>query len=139
MSIMAEVYFNIRRKVFSVVEEGRVVQHLTRVHMRGCRFRVGDAGRRRVIKQTKKNVHAKVYGELVEAFSCEGGRAATYNPYRDLTFVHRDDGSPVFQADRVLLEVVEGKGRITVWVDSIGEKEKERCQTPLSTSPSSAA
>jgi len=136
---MAEVYFNIRRKVFSVVVGGRVVQHSSRVYLRDCRFKVSDAGRRRVIKETKKNVHAKVLGELVDEFSCEGGRAATYNPYRDLTFVHRDDGSPVFQADRVLLEVVEGKGRITVWSDSQREQENESCPTSHFTSRSSVA
>lgn len=114
----SEVYFNIRRKVFSVKQNGRVVRHAARLCMTGCDFRVSDLGRRRVIKEQRKNVHAKVHGEVVEDFNWKGGRGATYNPYRDMTFVHRDDGSPVFKADRVLLEVVEGKGRITVWSDS---------------------
>jgi hypothetical protein len=134
---MAEVYFNIRRKVFSVVVGGRVVRHSSRVYMKDCRFKVGEKGRQRVIKEQKKNVHAKVHGDLVDGFSCDGGREATYNPYRDLTFVHRDDGSPVLRGERVLLEVVEGKARIIVWSDSRREKENERCQNPPSTSRSS--
>lgn len=113
----SEVYFNIRRKVFSIKQGGKVVRHASKVCMKCCDFRVSDLGRRRVIKEQRKNVHAKVYGEIVDE-QWEGGRAATYNPYRDMTFVYRDDGSPVFKADRVLLEVVEGKGRITVWSDS---------------------
>ena len=136
---MAEVYFNIRRKVFSIVVDGRVMRHASRVCMRNCRFKVSDAGRLRVIKDQKKNVHAKVHDEVVHCFPRQGGRAATYNPYRDLTFVHRDDGSPVFEADRAVLEVVEGKARITVWADSQGEQEKEPCPNSPSMSRSSAA
>lgn len=116
----SQVYFNIRTKEFSIVSGGRVVARSRRVFMKDCRFRVGEAGRLRVRRENRKNVHAKVHGEVVESFPLDTeGRSATYNPYRDETFIHRDDGTPVHCADRVLLEVVEEKARIMVWSDSM--------------------
>lgn len=117
------VYFNIRKKVFSVEVNGRVVAHKDRVFLKDCRFRVGEKGRLRVRREMAKNVHAKVHGELAEDFPVDGGRRATYNPYRDETFVHVDDGSPLFKADRALLEVVDEKARIITWSDSMGSQE----------------
>lgn len=111
----SKVYFNIRKKVFSIEVGGKVVAHKDRVFLSMCDFRVGEKGKQRVRKKKAKNVHAKVHGEVIKEFPVKGGRPATYNPYRDETFIHLDDGSPLFHADRVLLEVVDEKARIIVW------------------------
>lgn len=113
------VYFNIRRKLFSVKRGGRVVARHRRLYMSDCRFKVSEAGRQRVLREKKKNVHAFVEGEVVPRFSRdESGCAVTYNPYKHKTFVRRRNGSSIREADLVCLEVVGGKARIFVWVDT---------------------
>lgn len=64
------VYFNLHRKLFSVRAEegpakGLVVAHCTAVNLYGVQFVVNQAGRARVIREGRKNVHAFVRGELV--------------------------------------------------------------------------
>ena len=81
-----DVYFNLRKKLWSVRsrETGRVLCHCHEVALRGVRFVVGAAGRERVRREGRKNVHAFVRGEVCP----EGGtpRGAIwnkvgYNPY----------------------------------------------------------
>jgi hypothetical protein len=105
----AEVYFHSKKKVFSIRVDGRVIDHRLSVCMRDVEFKVSEPGRQRVLKQQKKNVHALVVGEIVE--SCQAGDEVKYNPYRDTTFVMLD-GSPIFSADFVRLDVVEKRSKI---------------------------
>jgi len=117
-----EVYFNLHRKVWSVRalegrNKGRVIVHAERVILRDAKFVVQQAGRDKVVREQRKNIHAFVRGELEavkggEATRCvpswmhplleecwtrddgryarqgaEHGRKVTYNPYRENTFV----------------------------------------------------
>jgi hypothetical protein len=73
---------------------------------------VQPAGRERVLKQKRKNVHAYVAGDLVESFwftepSCrifKSKQIVTYNPYKHKTFVDRRTGEPVTEAKHVLIQ-----------------------------------
>lgn len=63
------VYFNLHRKCFSIramegPAKGRVVAHADDVILGRVSFRVSEAGRQRVIRERRKNVHAFVEGEL---------------------------------------------------------------------------
>lgn len=104
------VYFNIRRKIFSIKRGGRVVARHRRVCLRDCKFKVSEAGRQRVLKEKKKNVHAFVVGQVIgRPMNKKSGCSVTYNPYKHKTFVRRWNGKPVHTADFVFLEVVGGK------------------------------
>lgn len=105
------VYWNLHKGVWSVKalegpQKGRVIAHRTDVMIYNAHFRVSEAGRQRVLREKRKNVHAGVVGywndapleNLRDAFS------VTYNPYKYRTFVRRDDESSVYYALAVRME-----------------------------------
>lgn len=63
------MYFNLHRLCWSLKalegpNAGRVVAHAASVRLTGCRFRVSEAGRQRVLAEKRKNVHAGIVGTL---------------------------------------------------------------------------
>lgn len=115
------VYFNLHKRCFSVKalegpNKGRVVFHANAVYMEGCTFKVSEAGRRRVLREQRKNVHAGVVG-VVRYFPRSEGEFNTfkmkssdftgvkYNPYKYRTFVKADNPAiPVASADMCWLD-----------------------------------
>ena len=124
------VYFNLHRKVWSIKtlegpHKGRVIAHSSMVEMSDCTFKVSEAGRQRVIRDKRKNVHAgivgivRTIGENVEPLTRTTMRReayhirhathpiyspVTYNPYKFSTFVHRSTGQPVTTTRWALLD-----------------------------------
>lgn len=105
-----EVYWNIRKKVFSVRalsgrSRGRVVAHMSSLHLRNATFVVQKAGRERVLREKRKNVHALVRGTLdLECSTLRSGTEVRYNPYLHKTFVTAEiEHASVTQAKRVRL------------------------------------
>jgi len=88
-----EVYWNLHKGCFSVrsCKTGRVIIHTAAVNIRDAKFVVRQAGRRKVLQEKKKNVHAFVRGYLtpmgypLEDIIDHG--YATYNPYKYDSFV----------------------------------------------------
>jgi hypothetical protein len=74
------------------------------VVLQDCRFKVSEAGRQRVIREKRKNVHATIEGTLTGYRHSDDMvlRGLTYNPYENRTFVYRDTGKPVKGAQGVL-------------------------------------
>ena len=116
----AEVYFNLHKRLFSVralegEHKGRVVDHLPECAIRGAKFVVSEAGRQRVLREQKKNVHAYVRGELVEdsgdyiktmaKLANDAGtlRALKYNPYMYNSFVEESTEEPIYEAGVCLM------------------------------------
>lgn len=109
------VYFNLHRKCFSVkalegAKKGRVVAHVSDAIVYNPTFKVSEAGRQRVLRERKKNVHAGVVGQWFEgefnAKRCAElmeytGRAVTYNPYRFDSFVYKNTETPINDQPRV--------------------------------------
>jgi hypothetical protein len=110
------------RRVWSVValegpRKGRVIDRVAGVVLRDASFVVSEAGRRRVLREKAKNVHAFVRGELVEAFALDSlpsgadgerlapGQGATvpvsYDPYRAGHFTRLDTGGAMRAASLV--------------------------------------
>jgi len=107
------VYFNLHKRCFSIkalegADKGRVVAHSNALLLHNVTFKVSEAGRQRVIREKRKNVHAGVVGEwnCVEQLAVVGeGKAVTYNPYVYDSFVYRETKQPVKQAQTVAMIV----------------------------------
>jgi hypothetical protein len=101
------VYFNLHKKVFSVkdVKTGLVVAHTETIALEDATFKVSEAGRQRVLKEQRKNVHAGVRGKYTGTITTnELGREATYNPYKFSSFVDKGTLEPIEKASVVHLE-----------------------------------
>jgi hypothetical protein len=91
------VYYNLHRHTWSIkalegAQKGLVVAHSDTVLLQDAVGKVSQAGRNRVLRESRKNVHAGIVGELVHTGK-EGyfpGQEVTYNPYKYESFVHKD-------------------------------------------------
>jgi len=123
------VYFNLHKRCWSIraqsgPEKGRVVAHADTVLLDGCTFKVGEAGRQRVIREGRKNVHAGCVGKLrcfrgtetpaglraglnasqgVGHNDLRGMNAISYNPYKAGHFTVCATGEPIRKAQQVIL------------------------------------
>jgi hypothetical protein len=107
------VYWNLHKQVWSVKalegkDKGRVIYHAHNVTLSDCTFKVSEAGRQRVLREKRKNVHAGVVGQLgrinVPLSYMPQMTAVTYNPYKYETFVRKNnDFMPVMKADWVYM------------------------------------
>jgi len=92
------VYFNLHRKLFSVraldgPHKGRVIAHERGVVLQDVSPRVSQAGRQRVLRERKKNVHAGLVGYWMPFNTpvTEPMAPITYNPYKYESFVYADE------------------------------------------------
>lgn len=88
------IYKNLHNGLFSVKQNGLVVAHVNSIVLKNGFFDVNQAGRNRVIKEKKKNVHAYVKGFIVSVntvWQNEQKRLVTYNPYNNEHFIFRDN------------------------------------------------
>lgn len=115
------VYFNLHKKVFSVramegENKGRVIAHTKTIELRDAVFKVSQAGRERVLKEQRKNVHAGVQGQWVDwsGDNVDGLDAVTYNPYKYDSFVSVADQAPVRTAVRAVLNNRKIQAQLTI-------------------------
>lgn len=91
------VYYNLHKHKWSIKcmegrMYGRVIGHADQLMLTNAKFRVSEAGRQRVLKEKKKNVHAGILGYLTnppwpDSLTTE----VTYNPYKFTSFVYKND------------------------------------------------
>lgn len=108
------VYWNIRLDCYSVKQSGKLVAHADQVELRDVTFKVSEAGRQRVLKERRKNVHAFIVGYLDEHFAkrCWDVKIV-YNPYKYDSFrLWIDDTTTVKSAEAVILGMRNGKSDI---------------------------
>lgn len=99
------VYWNLHKGLWSVKalsgpDKGKVIARMDKVVLSDVEGKVSQAGRNRVLRERKKNVHAGLVGVLhsdyrhrtAEAIRYVGDRI-TYNPYKYDSFVHVVDDS----------------------------------------------
>lgn len=108
---MKKIYFNSRRKLFSVMTDGIVTEHVSHIVLKNARFLVRHTGRDRVRREGKKNVHAYIVSEPTEGGEC-GGRSVSYNPYKDDFFMC--GGAPIDEAAYAHCSVEGGKPVVRV-------------------------
>lgn len=136
----SQVYFNLHKSCFSVQQSGKVYAHAEGVLMENVRFNVSKAGQRKVRETGRKNVHARVTGyppspikftenygvtlspELVQfcridinSLQGSGWHTATYNPYKNDTFVDTVTGEALHDARKVLMFTREGAGPVILY------------------------
>jgi hypothetical protein len=122
------VYFNLHKRCFSVKAlegqaKGLVIAYANDVVLFDPVFKVSKAGRDRVLRERKKNVHAGVIGDwdpaqykparTVELWAT-GGREVTYNPYKYEQFVYKNTETPVDNQPRYAGLHSDGQ-RATMW------------------------
>ena len=92
------VYRNRHRKCYSIKQGGYVVAYADELAILSPKFKVSEAGRQRVIREGRKNVHAYIKGFIIErgpdTYHTDW-RPMTYNPYRHTTFVDKNTEKPV--------------------------------------------
>ena len=84
------------------------LQLLPALSFKDCKFKVSEAGRQRVLREKRKNVHAGVAGIWLQRLppSVRCAHTLTYNPYQGPYFVECKTRQAVFQA-----HIAELKGR----------------------------
>lgn len=105
------VYWNLHKSVWSVKalegrDKGCVIAHVPSITLYNCTFKVSEAGRQRVLRERRKNVHAGVQGTLLDIgmFFKDIAFPVTYNPYKYDSFVRRDTLEPIHKAGCVAMQ-----------------------------------
>jgi len=128
------IYYNLHKRCWSLKAQysnppmfleqsvqsvkGRVTGHADTILAFGVTCKVNQAGRYRVLREKRKNVHA--------GLSCDSVRIITtgtfhtscftpsmsYNPYKAAWFYDRDNGSPLFGAPVVVADCSGGTVRV---------------------------
>jgi len=90
-----EIYRNLHNDTFSIRRNGKVVKHLAnwqRIFLKDVKFAVQPAGREKVRREGKKNVHAFIRGTYLapstfphttSEFKAKCTEWVTYNPYQN--------------------------------------------------------
>ena len=86
---------------------------MDRIFLRDVKFRVQKAGRAKVLREKRKNVHAYASGYICAEIDVPNIpsriNSVTYNPYKYETFVYEDNGKPCLQSDYAELTIVKGR------------------------------
>lgn len=101
LSKPVEVYKNLRSDCFSVRQGGIVRFHTHAICLKDVEYKVSEAGRQRVLRQKRKNVHAVVKGTIVHSRELWFEKLpfpadwVTYNPYKNDSFYVVGDGEKI--------------------------------------------
>jgi hypothetical protein len=102
------IYRNLHRNCYSVKDwkTKRVIAHVHSIFIVDAEFKVSQAGRKRVLKEKRKNVHAGVLGFWDEAVKPNKRKMKTevyYNPYKYEGFVIKSNEQMISKAKAVFL------------------------------------
>lgn len=90
------VYRNLHKNCLSVQARvgghWKVIAHVDSITLLDVSFKVSQAGRDRVLREKRKNVHAFVVGTVATFPIALQGRKVSYNPYKADTFTETHDG-----------------------------------------------
>ena len=105
------VYFNLHKKTWSIKamegeKKGLVIAHRNKLALALAEFKVSEAGRQRVLREKRKNVHAGVVGEwfdtTMDIEHIDGFEPVSYNPYKAGHFVNRNTDSKIESSNCVV-------------------------------------
>ena len=84
----------------------KVIDRVQTAHVKDVEFVVQPAGRKRVLEEQRKNVHAFIRGDLTDdRFMAVGLVKVIYNPYTHDHFIRTDTGEPIYEWDHVLFTI----------------------------------
>lgn len=113
-----ETYFNLHKQCLSYRPPGGKVKHAQAMILNNVRFAVQPAGRDKVRRTGRKNVHAFIRGDVLwisddyyasmddyneENLRRQEYRLITYNPYKYDSFVMADTLEPIHGATQVVI------------------------------------
>jgi len=105
--MQVQVYRNLHRNCWSVRYNGRVINHTDSVDLKDAKLVVQPAGRARVLRENRKNVHAYIQGTVTllsnDRYNNIPKQQITYNPYKYDSFVLVDTEQPVTYANNIRL------------------------------------
>jgi hypothetical protein len=96
-----KIYRNLHKKCLSVLHRTkkgwRLWKHVPRIEVLNVVFKVSQAGRERVLREKRKNVHAFVEGDYVGGSNVASSnlRLLRYNPYEAGHFFDAETKKPV--------------------------------------------
>lgn len=117
-----QVYWNLHRQQWSIRSSQlkRVIGHVDHIVLSNVTAKVSESGRKRVIREKRKNVHAYLEGtlekpeslseDLYRSLTPVTGREITYNPYKSGSFIYRDTGEEFHKSK---IAVLESNRRVT--------------------------
>ena len=102
---------NLHKLVWSVRQDGRIAEHTKYIMLKDARFLVGQAGRKKVLREKKKNVHAGISGYIVDRVPNVPDFCTTvsYNPYENETFINFSNEKPILWAPHVVMDCKSGR------------------------------
>jgi hypothetical protein len=95
----------------------RVAGHFTFLVLQDATFHVGESGRQKVLREKKKNVHAKIHGIVTTIDSMDSFKGLVhYNPYMTNKFLvtYNNHTSSIEKANVVSLASIMGGSRVAV-------------------------
>lgn len=106
-----KIYYNSKKKVFSLLYKGKVIGHTLCITLEGAQFTVNEYGRKKVLREKRKNVHAFIIGTPTD-HAPQLTREVHYNPYLHSQFMCGE--TPVKSAQFVRCEMVDGKPVVNI-------------------------
>ena len=107
-----EVYRNLHKNCWSVRDSNtsRVIDHVNYIHLDDATLVVRPAGREKVLREKRKNVHAFIKGTASFLSECDNtySKQVIYNPYKYNSFVLYDTEEHITHAKHIYLNN-EGK------------------------------
>ena len=108
--MQVRVYYNLHRKVWSVQHKipgkgWRIFKHMPTILLDDVSWKVSAAGRARVLREKRKNVHAYAVGTLyMQSWRRirEDWKQVRYNPYEGDHF--QADGKPITNSDQAFFQ-----------------------------------
>ena len=89
-----KIYRNLSSKCYSIQQDNLVKAHVHAIVLQAVQWKVSQAGRRRVLREKQKNVHAFAIGTIRTRLISLRAEWVHYNPYLDTHFNVVRDGRP---------------------------------------------
>lgn len=106
------VFRNLKHGGYSIMQAGRLMASARQVRLADVEFRVRESGRRRMLGEGRRTLHAFAVGRLTDWVHADEardlgavtGRGVIYDPHRFDAFVDRHTEQPVTAANIVQLD-----------------------------------
>ena len=106
------VFKNWKLGCYNIMQSGKLLASAKQVRLSGVEFLVRSSGRKRMLENGRRNVHAYAVGQLIDYVHPEDprtldrieGRGVSYHPYRSAWFVDNETQAPVTGAQMVQFE-----------------------------------